>query len=108
MADLKFEDIVLDWMNEWEIRDWYHTTKTPDGGTPTKVLSVNDLSSDYADGDTENGFAGSTELNIRYLDREGRQHAVEIKMGSLMGELWQYMLSRVATWKEREDAGGTG
>lgn len=100
-AEITFEDVVLDWMIERDLRGWAYPHGTLEEEKPVKVLAVNDYSSDYAEGDTEGGFHGATEVVIRYKIADGQERTLDIRMGDTMGDLWDYVIRR-ASWKPKD------
>jgi hypothetical protein len=61
---------------------------------PKRVINVEAYGSDYADGDTEHGFSGDNDVTITWRCDNKATHKLEIKPGSLMASLWEFMIVR--------------
>jgi hypothetical protein len=65
------------------------------GRDAQRVVAVNDWGSDYADGDTENGFTGDFTVVIIWYDAGSHKHRTEITPGNEMASLWRWLVCEI-------------
>lgn len=106
---MAFLDDILEWMKDEEM----HQSSYLNNGEwiahyPVKVVTVHAWGNDYAEGDTESGFYGDTEVTITWLDAAGVKFQTDVRPGDLMASLWSWMIRK---WQEydgpRGDSTGT-
>jgi hypothetical protein len=87
---------MLEWMHSEEIMGSgrYDPDTAHISCKPRRVINVEAYGSDFADGSTEGGFSGDTDVTVTWRCENKATHKLEIKPGSLMASLWEYMIIR--------------
>jgi hypothetical protein len=87
---------MLEWMRSEQIMgSGSYTARDPHlSCKPKRVINVEAYGNDFADGSTEGGFSGDNDVTITWRCENKATHKLEIKPGTLMASLWEFMIVR--------------